>query len=307
MTHEEWLTERRTGIGGSDVPSVLGISRWTTPYELWEEKTGRSAGVEENDVMSLGKYLEPYIAKKYTEKTGRKVQERHMSFVHPEYPFMRANLDREILKDKRGVGILEIKALGSFPFRKLKMSGIDNMYICQLQHYLFVTGRSWGAFAVMNRDNGELIHFDVEPDKTFQDLILEKCIEFWKYVEADTPPPRDDATENIPDDNGEIVNVSGNEWEKTINHYKEMSNLASQASELKTEAEDKLKELIGDKPAVEGYGLRVYYKASKPRTSLDKKKLITEHPEIDFTQYEKLSKITRAFKPYILDKQQITF
>ena len=41
MNREEWLKERKKGIGGSDAATVLGKNPWKTNVELWEEKTGR--------------------------------------------------------------------------------------------------------------------------------------------------------------------------------------------------------------------------------------------------------------------------
>ena len=32
--------ERSEYIGGSDIASVMGLSRWKTPLQLWAEKTG---------------------------------------------------------------------------------------------------------------------------------------------------------------------------------------------------------------------------------------------------------------------------
>jgi len=40
-TRQEWLQERRKGIGGSDAAAVLGLSKWKTPYALWLKKTGQ--------------------------------------------------------------------------------------------------------------------------------------------------------------------------------------------------------------------------------------------------------------------------
>ena len=34
---EAMLEERKHGIGGSDIASVLGLSPWKTPLQLWEE------------------------------------------------------------------------------------------------------------------------------------------------------------------------------------------------------------------------------------------------------------------------------
>ena len=42
MTHEEWLSLRKFSIGGSEIAVAIGVSRWSTPFQLWSQKTGRS-------------------------------------------------------------------------------------------------------------------------------------------------------------------------------------------------------------------------------------------------------------------------
>ena len=39
LTREEWLARRRSGIGGSDVAAVLGLSPWKSPRQVWLDKT----------------------------------------------------------------------------------------------------------------------------------------------------------------------------------------------------------------------------------------------------------------------------
>ena len=38
MTREEWLSARRTGIGGSDIAAILGLSPWRTPLDVYRDK-----------------------------------------------------------------------------------------------------------------------------------------------------------------------------------------------------------------------------------------------------------------------------
>ena len=40
LTRDEFLAERRKGIGGSDVAAILGLDSRVTPYQLWREKVG---------------------------------------------------------------------------------------------------------------------------------------------------------------------------------------------------------------------------------------------------------------------------
>ena len=39
MNREQWLEERKKGIGGSDVACILGMSPYKTNVALWEEKS----------------------------------------------------------------------------------------------------------------------------------------------------------------------------------------------------------------------------------------------------------------------------
>ncbi len=63
ISHEEWLKLRLKGIGGSDCAAAVGMSRWKSPLEVFMEKTGRKAQVEETEKMYWGRTLEPVQAK----------------------------------------------------------------------------------------------------------------------------------------------------------------------------------------------------------------------------------------------------
>ena len=38
---QAWLNHRATGVGGSDMSAILGISHYATPLDNWLSKTGR--------------------------------------------------------------------------------------------------------------------------------------------------------------------------------------------------------------------------------------------------------------------------
>lgn len=41
LSREQWLEERKKGIGGSDSAAVLGLNPYMTNVDLWQIKTGR--------------------------------------------------------------------------------------------------------------------------------------------------------------------------------------------------------------------------------------------------------------------------
>ena len=47
--HDEWIEKRRFGIGGSDAGAVLGVNKYKSNLELWEEKTGLTEAVDISD------------------------------------------------------------------------------------------------------------------------------------------------------------------------------------------------------------------------------------------------------------------
>ena len=72
MSREEWLAQRKHTIGGSDAAGIVGLSKWSSPYSIWADKTGRLPEKEDTEAMRLGRDLEDYVAKRWMEATGMK-------------------------------------------------------------------------------------------------------------------------------------------------------------------------------------------------------------------------------------------
>ena len=53
MTREDWLEERKKGIGGSDAATILGLNPYKTSIDLWEEKTGRKDAEDISEISDL--------------------------------------------------------------------------------------------------------------------------------------------------------------------------------------------------------------------------------------------------------------
>jgi predicted phage-related endonuclease len=79
------------------------------------EKTGRAAANDEHQGMDAprfwGTLLEPYVAVAYQQKTDHKVRRINAVLQHPTFPFMLANIDREVVGSP-DVQILECKTAG---------------------------------------------------------------------------------------------------------------------------------------------------------------------------------------------------
>jgi putative phage-type endonuclease len=130
MSREDWLRERRRGIGGSEAAAILGLSPWATPLDVYLDKIGEGEDVEETEAMYFGTILEGVVADEFSRRTGLKVRRRNALLTHPDYPWMIANIDRMVV----GGGLLECKTCNAFnPWNGV----VPEHYQIQVQHYRF--------------------------------------------------------------------------------------------------------------------------------------------------------------------------
>ena len=193
MTHEEWLAERRLGIGGSDAAAIRGLSDYSSPYCVWADKTGRMPPKEDTEAMLLGRILEPHTAERFVKQTGLSVRRVNHSLVHLKYPFMRANIDRRIVGQRAG---LECKSCSPYRLKEFEDGQYPQEYYVQCLHYLAVTG--WDAWYLAVWISGvDFRIFRVERARAQADIdsLIRTEQGFWeRYVLPDKPPPADGAT-----------------------------------------------------------------------------------------------------------------
>ena len=279
-----FLAERKKGIGGSDTASLFnegyGCKRRLT-YDKRDEPADFPR--QDNDAMALGRFLEPYFAKKYAEKTGRNILVKDEPVVHPEYPELRVNVDRMVLHarhDQGDAGVLEIKSVGRDVFYKVKREGLPEDYILQLQHAMLVTGATWGSFAIGSRDSGQLLFWDVERDEKLTELILAAGRAFWEDLQNGVLPDRLE-----PDDHrcqkceyrrtcqGAALIQLGTSKENfeqdeslrpILTEYLERKSLQHEADDLVAETKEQFQTEIGHRTALSIAGKTVYY---RPQTT----------------------------------------
>ena len=179
-----WLQERMTGIGGSDAAAVLGLSKWKTPLQVYQEKRGELLPQEDNESMLWGRELEPVIRQQYANRNNRTVSLPASMLRHPKYEFMVANVDG-VTNDNR---LLEVKTARSA--KEWGETGTDQVpqaYLIQVQHYLAVTQLSVADVVVLI-GGSDYREYEIEADKELQEMIIEGEAVFWANVLSSTPP-----------------------------------------------------------------------------------------------------------------------
>ena len=255
--------------------------------------------------MLRGKALEPFAADMYAEETGRTLRRQPLR-RHPDYNFLFANIDRQIMADAdRSTGALEIKTAGLRNFSNIKAHGMPDHYIVQLMHYLYVANYSWGSFALFNSERWELIHFDLEADETLIEQMVEVEVHFWSYnVAGDIAPDPVAPAIDIPEIEGELTTIDELEWRDAAMQLKEARELKDAAGELHAIASTRLKDLMTVKglSAIEVPDLvRIYYREQDGRVSWKKTAaVIAQAANLDLDSYKIVGDPSRSFRPYFL-------
>lgn len=92
---EQWLLMRRSSIGASESPAVLGVSTWASPISLWAEKTGRVERIDlsGSEPVFWGNELESAIISGYARRSGREVVPFGLMLRSRVYPWMTCTPD----------------------------------------------------------------------------------------------------------------------------------------------------------------------------------------------------------------------
>lgn len=193
-TRTDFLTNRRRFLGGSDVAAVLGESQWSCARGVWLDKRGIEVEEQRSKHLERGTKLEDFVASEWAEERGATLTRWH-SMTHPRHAWAGANIDRRILGDPRGVGVLECKVPSKYVWLRYRREGLPAQYILQGQWYLFVTGYSWGAYAIFNAelmqfaDEGQA-PFEFERNDALIAAALPKLEIFWNQVELGPAPEK---------------------------------------------------------------------------------------------------------------------
>ena len=204
---ERWHDFRLTGIGASEVRTVLYADDYSDPLVLYYQKLGLKKSIRDNEAMFHGRNLEEYIAKCWEGWDGKKDDFNVPNYINninngivvrrckklnaiiqnKKYKWLFANIDREINKsggfslitgeplNKRGV--LEIKTTEGFAASKWE-GGIDPSYLTQLNTALLLLEAVYGELAVLK--NGRYLDvFPFEKNKDICDLIIDQTHKFW--------------------------------------------------------------------------------------------------------------------------------
>ncbi|WP_313469255.1 YqaJ viral recombinase family protein [Lysinibacillus sp.] len=269
------IENRSVFVGGSDVPIILGLSKYKSQFELAKEKTGLVPTVfEGNEYTVYGQTMEPQIRDyiNVINETNFKPE----TVINKERN-IRGNCDGADFEESL---LLEIKSHGKNPTM--------DVYKVQMQLYMNEFNLAAGWLALYERPDNFDAEFDperlkievVHRDDVQINEILQAIELFWKRCEALKRQPEMTEVEYYSitlEEKNEIAIVAGEveKFELQIQSYKEIE---SQYKAMK----DKLYQLMMDHKvkSFETDRCTITLVLPTESTSIDTKALRESHPRI---------------------------
>lgn len=295
---ETWVQERMLGIGGSDIGSICGVNKYSSPRLIYLSKLGMyepTFSDEAKERMAWGHKLEPIVADEFMQRTGKKVVVASATFRSKAHPWARANVDRFIVDDDNNpIGILECKTANWRLNEDWANGEIPMSYIYQLQWYLAVTGLKYGAFAALVGGNNFHYYEVFANEELINNEMIPVATDFWvNHVQKGIEPgiTGSDADVQFVKDTYEDVNKNSEiDLKDTIDNdlaevVFESKQQMKQLKKVIDEAENQLKEKMGTHEL--GYTAdRTIKWSPRQQERVDTDKLKNEFPAV----YEKVKK-----------------
>lgn len=198
LPRDQWLEYRRTGIGGSDVAAVFGISPFGTAVDVYYDKLNIASYYDDEAnkyQKKIGTLLEDVVAEMFEEVTGHQVFKIHKMYRSREHPFMLADVDFFVLLPDGGFAILECKTTSPDATDKwwdeygAPTTPIN--YQLQGRQYMSVMhiGKVFYACLHGNSENYLIIR-ELERDLEYESEMIAVESHFWNnHVMRRVPPP----------------------------------------------------------------------------------------------------------------------
>lgn len=284
--HEDWLA-KRSGLGSSEIASVVGLNAFESKYQLWLRRTGRVPAKNETFFMKAGHYLEDAVARFFEDESGRKVIARSAAediYQHHAFEWARVSPDRMYwIGEKRSgddKGVLECKTTQ----REVDPDNLPPYWFTQVQYQLGVMGREQGSLAWLSA--GRTFDYrDIEFVPDYFEWLMEEGEAFMidnigRDIEPEMKTAEDVITKYAVHTPGRFVEAD-EELSLLIQRLKDVKANIKDLELVQKEYEDRVKLAIGEAESLNYQGvILATFKAPKPSKTFDKKALEAGDPEI---------------------------
>lgn len=295
----EWLSERRSSVGASEVAAVLGLSPYNTALDVYKSKQGVDRDFD--PLLSFIGHESEHIIHKWVEEFSGVQVKLEPAFMarSTEFPFLHASFDR----------------VSSDPFTTWQFKtahfysghswdeGIPTDIRVQVQAEMVVAGTQKAAVVVWIGGREFRLFWEPRDNRFIDEHMIPALTEFWAGVRdgvAPAPSNVAELAEAWPDDAGEMEAP-----EVALEWIEKRAFLLATAKEAEDEAKQITQAIGGfmldakvDTLTANGRKL-LTYKKQKGRESFDTARLKTERPDLvaEYTKQGADFMVMRTVKP----------
>ena len=271
---EAALRRRQKWIGSSDVPAILGVSRYRNVADVYLEKTGQiEPKVTTNAAADWGDRLEPVLCEWLSERLGKRVRRGQ----HRKSPdgLLRAQLDGWV---EDGNETVEVKTSGLFNAlwraddEGWGAEGTDELpfgVLAQVQFAMLIAGATVGHVAAFLGDGVGPRHYVVEPHPDLQAEIERRARAFWTEHVIPRVPPEDVPHLETAKAMRRTPNATTEVEADLIDRYRDLRSQEALVKLAKDDAQAALLAALGDaEEGVAPTGTVTYYADKRGRRTL---------------------------------------
>jgi putative phage-type endonuclease len=284
---EDWLAVRRDGITATDIPAILGQSKYKTAIDVWMDKVSPSEStfdpkIGEGEAALWGTVLEDAVARTWADHHNLVVR-RIGIICHEKFTWAMASLDRLVRGCPDGMCALEVKTRSTYVADEwekgvpsdvksqvewqLLVSGLDHIHVSAL-----IGGQRLIAHVVYRNDvdlDGLLTKAQLVWDAVLLGQAPELPAEMWtdNYLEQ-LHPVREGSVEIDPETHG------------LLTAYEMACDLIKQHEQTKAAIKTQLAGALGEYETALWDGTPVYTYKQSSRKSINAKALNELHPNV---------------------------
>ncbi|MBL0245575.1 MAG: YqaJ viral recombinase family protein [Rhodoferax sp.] len=295
----EWLFERRSSVGASEVAAVLGLSPYNTALDVYRSKQGVDRDFD--PLLSFIGHESEHIIHKWVEEFSGVQVKLEPAFMarSTEFPFLHASFDR-VSSDP--FTTWQFKTAHFYTGHKWD-EGIPTDIRVQVQAEMVVAGTQKAAVVVWIGGREFRLFWEPRDNRFIDEHMIPALTEFWAGVRdgvAPAPSNVAELAEAWPDDAGEMEAP-----EVALEWIEKRAFLLATAKEAEDEAKQITQAIGGfmldakvDTLTANGRKL-LTYKKQKGRESFDTARLKTERPELvaEYTKQGADFMVMRTVKP----------
>lgn len=263
---QAWLLKRRDYIASSDVAAILGLSKWTSPLQVWLDKKGLAEPSPGNEFMEWGNRLQGPILDAYAERFEARLlhADPWTLEVDTEQPRLASSFDSFIIAEDGQTRLMPVDAK-NIGWRNPEEWGEDEsdmipiQYATQLMVQMMVTRTQAADLAVLFGGN-KLVRFRAHFDPESAALIRERVGLWWeRHIIQDVQPPvdgNDRTTEWLKgrfkkNTEPDMIPATA-ELQEAARRYQEAHERATAAEQEKKAAGNVLRAAIGNHSGIAG-------------------------------------------------------